>query len=195
MTVATTLLKPGGYERLVQLAQVFEGTSGQAFNGVNVGKLDALLKAASGDSHYARLDPKFQHRKNGRELPLMDCFMAPCIETCPIHQDITAYMDLVAEGKYVEALQIIIEKNPLPFITGTVCYHTCMNSCTRNFYEDAVEIRRNKLIAAEKDLTASWHLFRPRNQSGNGSRHRRRSGRAVCGLLLSPRRRNGHGIR
>ena len=29
----------------------------------------------------------------------MDCFMAPCIETCPIHQDITAYMDLVAEGK------------------------------------------------------------------------------------------------
>lgn len=150
VTVATTLLKPGGYERLVQLAQVFEGTSGQAFNGVNVGKLDALLKAASGDSHYARLDPKFQHRKNGRELPLMDCFMAPCIETCPIHQDITAYMDLVAEGKYVEALQIIMEKNPLPFITGTVCYHTCMNSCTRNFYEDAVEIRRNKLIAAEK---------------------------------------------
>ena len=80
----------------------------------------------------------------------MDCFMAPCIETCPIHQDITAYMDLVAEGKYVEALQIIMEKNPLPFITGTVCYHTCMNSCTRNFYEEAVEIRRNKLIAAEK---------------------------------------------
>lgn len=89
----------------------------------------------------------------------MDCFTAPCIDTCPIHQDITAYMDLVADKKYVEALQIILEKNPLPFITGTVCYHTCMNSCTRNFYEAAVEIRQNKLMAAEKVGMASWPLL------------------------------------
>ena len=59
-------------------------------------------------------------------------------------------MDLVAAGKYDQALQIILEKNPLPFTTGTVCYHTCMNSCTRNFCDAPVEIRRNKLIAAEK---------------------------------------------
>ena len=42
----------------------------------------------------------------------MDCFTAPCIDTCPIHQDITAYMDLVADKKYVEALQIILERTP-----------------------------------------------------------------------------------
>ena len=150
VTVATTLLKPGGYERFAQLAQCFEGKMGQSFTRVNVDALDALLTKAKGDAHYARLDPKAQQRKNGQALPMMDCFMAPCSQTCPIHQDIPAYMDLVAAGKYDQALQIILEKNPLPFTTGTVCYHTCMNSCTRNFCDDPVEIRRNKLIAAEK---------------------------------------------
>lgn len=150
VTVATTLLKPGGYERFVQLAQCFEGKMGQSFARVNVDALNALLTKAKGDAHYARLDPKAQQRKNDRALPMMDCFMAPCSQTCPIHQDIPAYMDLVAVGKYDQALQIILEKNPLPFTTGTVCYHTCMNSCTRNFCDDPVEIRRNKLIAAEK---------------------------------------------
>ena len=150
VTVATTLLKPGGYERFAQLAQCFEGKMGQSFTRVNVDALDALLTKAKGDAHYARLDPKSQQRKNDQALPMMDCFMAPCSQTCPIHQDIPAYMDLVAAGKYDQALQIILEKNPLPFTTGTVCYHTCMNSCTRNFCDDPVEIRRNKLIAAEK---------------------------------------------
>ncbi|MDD6861338.1 MAG: putative selenate reductase subunit YgfK [Megasphaera elsdenii] len=150
VTVATTLLKPGGYERFAQLAQCFEEKMGQSFTRVNVDALDALLTKAKGDAHYARLDPKAQQRKNDRALPMMDCFMAPCSQTCPIHQDIPAYMDLVAAGKYDQALQIILEKNPLPFTTGTVCYHTCMNSCTRNFCDDPVEIRRNKLIAAEK---------------------------------------------
>lgn len=150
VTVATTLLKPGGCERFAQLAQCFEGKMGQSFTRVNVDALDALLTKAKGDAHYARLDPKAQQRKNDQALPMMDCFMAPCSQTCPIHQDIPAYMDLVAAGKYDQALQIILEKNPLPFTTGTVCYHTCMNSCTRNFCDDPVEIRRNKLIAAEK---------------------------------------------
>ncbi|MDY5382353.1 MAG: putative selenate reductase subunit YgfK, partial [Megasphaera elsdenii] len=128
VTVATTLLKPGGYERFAQLAQCFEGKMGQSFTRVNVDALDALLTKAKGDAHYARLDPKAQQRKNDQALPMMDCFMAPCSQTCPIHQDIPAYMDLVAAGKYDQALQIILEKNPLPFTTGTVCYHTCMNS-------------------------------------------------------------------
>src|SRR5699024_3728870 len=48
-----------------------------------------------------------------------------------------------------EALRVITEKNPLPFTTGTICAHNCMSKCTRNFYEDPVNIRREKLRAAE----------------------------------------------
>ena len=71
-----------------------------------------------------------------REVPLIDCFVAPCKEGCPIHQDITTYLQLVNAGKYEEAMEVITEKNPLPFITGTICAHNCMNKCTRNFYDE-----------------------------------------------------------
>ena len=43
---------------------------------------------------------------------------------------------------------MITEKNPLPFITGTICAHNCMSKCTRNFYESPVHIRDMKLAAA-----------------------------------------------
>ena len=49
---------------------------------------------------------------------------------------------------------MITEKNPLPFITGTICAHPCMSKCTRNFYEESVYIRGMKLIAAEKGYDA-----------------------------------------
>ena len=44
---------------------------------------------------------------------------------------------------------MILEKNPLPFITGTISAHNCMSKCTRNFYESPVDIRRAKREAAE----------------------------------------------
>ncbi len=45
--------------------------------------------------------------------------MHACSEGCPIHQDIPQYVALTGEGKYKEALEVILEKNALPFITGT----------------------------------------------------------------------------
>ena len=93
-------------------------------------------------------------RKMKKEVPLMDCFVAPCKEGCPIHQDITTYLQLVGEEKYEEAMEVITEKNPLPFITGTICAHNCMSKCTRNFYETPVHIREMKLKAAENGYEA-----------------------------------------
>ena len=34
-----------------------------------------------------------------------------------------------------EALRIITQRNALPFITGTICAHHCMDKCTRTFYD------------------------------------------------------------
>ena len=65
-----------------------------------------------------------------------------------------AYLQLVKDGKYEEAMKVITEKNPLPFITGTICAHPCMGKCTRNFYEESVYIRGMKLIAAQNGYDA-----------------------------------------
>ena len=51
-------------------------------------------------------------------------------------------------------MKVITEKNPLPFITGTICAHPCMGKCTRNFYEESVYIRGMKLIAAQNGYDA-----------------------------------------
>lgn len=36
----------------------------------------------------------------------------------------------------------------MPFATGILCPHTCMDTCTRQFYEEPVSIRACKLEAA-----------------------------------------------
>ena len=149
VTVATTLLKPGGYQRMIQMAEVTEGVH-PVFTKVDGNKLRSLLNKARKSRHYRKALKPLSYKKIERKVPLTDCFTAPCKEGCPIHQDITAYLHLVGEGRYKEAMEVIMEKNPLPFITGTICAHNCMKSCTRNFYEEPVDIRKMKLIAAEK---------------------------------------------
>ena len=153
VTVATTLLKPGGYQRLTQLAKLLDKENAP-FEKVDAESAGKLAEEAVKDPHHVKAMKPLPSRKMKKEVPLMDCFVAPCKEGCPIHQDITTYLQLVGEEKYEEAMEVITEKNPLPFITGTICAHNCMSKCTRNFYETPVHIREMKLKAAENGYEA-----------------------------------------
>lgn len=152
VTMATNELKPGGYARFVQVAEVLshQGDAGKPFAGVDAAKVSALVDAAlTGGDYRKPIKPEPDRHVLG-ELPLTDCFVAPCREDCPIRQDIPGYVQAVGEGRYADALNIILERNALPFTTGTICPHTCGNSCMRNYYEEHVHIRDLKLKAAEK---------------------------------------------
>lgn len=153
VTVATTLLKPGGYQRLTQMAKLLDKENAP-FEKVDAESAGKLAEEAVKDPHHVKAMKPLPSRKMKKEVPLMDCFVAPCKEGCPIHQDITTYLQLVGEEKYEEAIEVITEKNPLPFITGTICAHNCMSKCTRNFYETPVHIREMKLKAAENGYEA-----------------------------------------
>ncbi len=165
VTFATTILKPGGYNRIAQIAgkyvseadmSALQDNGGQ--NGkicsrnckIDVAALSDLVALAKTDPHHIKPVKNVAHRKSSRRLPLTDCFMSPCSDTCPINQDITAYMRLVEQGRYLDALKVIVYKNPLPNITGTICAHPCMYGCTRRFYDNSVNIRAKKLVAASK---------------------------------------------
>ena len=153
VTVATTLLKPGGYQRLTQMAKLLDKENAP-FEKVDAESAGKLAEEAVKDPHHVKAMKPLPSRKMKKEVPLMDCFVAPCKEGCPIHQDITTYLQLVGEEKYEEAMEVITEKNPLPFITGTICPHNRMSKCTRNFYETPVHIREMKLKAAENGYEA-----------------------------------------
>ncbi len=77
-----------------------------------------------------------------------DC-KAPCYMACPTHQDIQAYVGLIANGEEQKALEIIKQDNPLPASIGRVCPHPCEEKCRRAHLEGAVSICALKRFAAD----------------------------------------------
>ena len=150
ITMATTELKPGGYQRFTQIGEKLEVLAFHPFTQVDVNKVEALALAIREDKYHVKAVKPLPRRKLYSKVPLVDCFTAPCKGGCPIGQDIPEYIELCRQGDYAAALKVILEKNPLPFITGTICAHHCMDKCTRTFYDRSVQIRDTKLVAAER---------------------------------------------
>ena len=161
ITMATTELKPGGYQRFTQIGDKLDAMDFKPFTGVDVTAIEALSLAARSDKYHVKAIKPLPRRKLYEKVPLLDCFTAPCKGGCPIGQDIPEYIELCRKGEYAAALDLIVQKNPLPFITGTICAHNCMNKCTRNFYDQPVNIRATKLVAAEKGYEAILSALRP----------------------------------
>ena len=154
ITVATTILKPGGYNRLKQMCEKVENMPFKAFSGTDSAAIEALSIDSHTNYHHLKPIKPLPARKSEDRVPWLDCFKAPCKGGCPIAQDISEYIELCKKGLYVPALKLITEKNALPFITGTICAHRCQNKCTRNFYDESVQIRDTKLLAAQKGYPA-----------------------------------------
>ena len=163
ITMATTVLKPGGYQRMLQIAQALLKSEYKPFDGVSVGKVSYLASRSKNDAHNTKPIKPIPNRKLESKVPVTSCFTAPCKHGCPIHQDIPEYIELVGKGLYTEALKVILEKNPLPFITGTICNHHCMEKCTRNFYDESVHIRDAKLVAANNGFDELIESLAPGN--------------------------------
>ncbi|WP_293819870.1 putative selenate reductase subunit YgfK [uncultured Parolsenella sp.] len=147
ITMATTVLKPGGYERFSQIAHILEGVTRK--DSVDVAAVAALDDAVATSEHYKKPIKPAKPHKLSEPLPLTSCFTAPCRGGCPIKQDIPAYLHAVDGGDLDEALRIVLSRNALPHITGNLCPHPCGSKCERAFYEPGgAKIRESKLVAA-----------------------------------------------
>jgi len=152
ITIATELLKPGGYLRMAEIARKLEPIVEKKRKPevIDVEKLDRLAEEALRENYYRKDWRGTKKVFIDRELPLTDCYIAPCVLSCPIRQDIPEYIRLAGDGQYDRALELIYLKNPFPNITGYICDHQCMYNCTRLDYEGTVGIREVKRIAAEQ---------------------------------------------
>ena len=159
VTVASDLLKPGGYSRFLQYLENLEAEMRERgaanLDELARNKLDHVRVAAAD----ALTNPRYKRSYRPHDLPkvesglgLFDCVDAPCEEPCAVHQDVPEYAWLIAQGDYDRALQVILARNPLPGVTGYVCTQLCQTRCTRlaSNYEEPVAIRALKRIAAEK---------------------------------------------
>ena len=161
ITMATNMLKPGGYQRMSQIGEQLMDCGSSAWTGVDTVKMEALVKEFVTDAHFQKPMKPLPSRKMDKKVPLIDCFEAPCRNGCPISQDIPAYLMRVNAGKFEEALEIITHRNALPFITGTICSHRCQDKCMRNAYDESVYIRTQKLKAAEGGFDALLPKLKP----------------------------------
>ena len=113
ITMATTELKPGGYQRFKQIGEKLEALKFEPFTAVDTEKVEALALAIRSDKYHVKAVKPLPRRKLCEKVPLTDCFTAPCKGGCPIGQDIPEYIELCRQGKYAQALAVILEKNPL----------------------------------------------------------------------------------
>ena len=160
VTVASDLLKPGGYSRLSQyltnlrLAMERHGVSSVAeFACDGMANLERAAARALTDARFKKGRYPDALPKATSTLSAFDCIVAPCVVQCAVRQDVPEYSWLISRGRYDEALAVILARNPLPAVTGHVCTHLCQTRCTRNNYDDPVAIRALKRFAAEKGST------------------------------------------
>jgi len=147
VTIATDILKPGGYLRLIGAARAAARALPRSRSSPDAAALRDLAEEALVRPEY-RSGYKSGEASIRRPLPLFDCFAAPCVEACPVRQKAPEYIRLGAEGLSAEAFEAIVADNPIPHITGTLCDHVCQAACSRNDYEGPVLIRASKLKCA-----------------------------------------------
>ncbi|MBN2200092.1 MAG: NADH-quinone oxidoreductase subunit NuoF [Candidatus Aminicenantes bacterium] len=94
-----------------------------------------------------------------KRCPAMVCkeiISSPCQYTCPIGQEASTYIALIAQKKFEEAYQVIRKDNPLPSVCGRVCSRTCESACKAGEIGDPIAIRALKRFvmdwAKEKGL-------------------------------------------
>jgi NADPH-dependent glutamate synthase beta subunit-like oxidoreductase/coenzyme F420-reducing hydrogenase delta subunit/NAD-dependent dihydropyrimidine dehydrogenase PreA subunit len=99
-------------------------------------------------------------------LPVRVIPPAPCTQACPAGVNVKAYVSLIAEQRFEEALEVIRRRCPLPGICGRVCNHPCEAACLRGRHDEPIAIRALKRFVAdiEREFTGprpppapAWH--------------------------------------
>ncbi len=96
---------------------------------------------------------KAVYRPFPQAVPITFCIdkkdRAPCVRACPAGVNVQGYVQLIRQGKYGKAFQLIREKLPFPGVLGRVCPHPCESECRRQEIDEAVAIRDLKRFAAD----------------------------------------------
>lgn len=75
--------------------------------------------------------------------------ISPCQHTCPVGVDVPRYIEAISRNDYLDAVEIIRERNPFPAICGRICHHPCELRCRRGELDDPLAIRSLKRFAAD----------------------------------------------
>ncbi|HUT88436.1 MAG TPA: NADH-ubiquinone oxidoreductase-F iron-sulfur binding region domain-containing protein, partial [Thermoguttaceae bacterium] len=115
--------RPGDIELLVELAEAIKKGS---LCGLGQTAPNPVLTTI----RYFR--DEYEAHINQKRCPAIVCkeiISSPCLHTCPISTQAPVYIALIAQGRFREAFESILEDNPLPSICARVCHHPCESKC------------------------------------------------------------------
>ena len=95
---------------------------------------------------------EYEAHINAKKCPAMVCkeiVSSPCMYTCPIDQEASTYIALIAQRKFAEAFKVIMKDNPLPSVCGRVCHHPCEKVCRAGEMGDPISIRGLKRFVVD----------------------------------------------
>lgn len=95
-------------------------------------------------------------------LPILPVEPAPCTQACPAGINVKAYVSLIAEGRFAEALEVVRQHCPLPGVCGRICHHPCEAVCRRGTVDEPIAIRALKRFVSDLAVVetppAPWPL-------------------------------------
>lgn len=96
--------------------------------------------------------------------PVYADMLPPCNHACPAGENIQAWMAFAQAGEYEAAWQKLIEDNPMPAVSGRVCYHSCEDHCNRLQIDSPVSIHAVERFLGDEALKNGWQI-KPRGFS------------------------------
>lgn len=113
-----------------------------------------------------RWNPEFRFNRD----EIDESGTAPCKTNCPAHIAVQGYIKLAAQGKYMEALELIKKNNPFPAVCGHICNRRCEDACSRADVDEPVAIDEIKKFIAEQELNAE-NRFIPKMLNPQGEKY------------------------
>ena len=86
---------------------------------------------------------------------------APCMDMCPAHVDIPAYIEGVKDLRFDDSLKATRETMPLAHSCGRVCPHPCEDACRRTNLDEPISIMELKRVGADYEDTHGLNWFHP----------------------------------
>ncbi len=96
------------------------------------------------------------------------CAKPQCVEGCPVGVDIPAFIRLIKERRFAEAVAKVKEKNCLPAVCGRVCPQEtqCQQACILTKKCIPVEIGRLERFVGDIELQKGLHTPQPAPPTG-----------------------------
>jgi glutamate synthase (NADPH/NADH) small chain len=86
----------------------------------------------------------------------MNCGIPYCHNGCPVNNIIPDFNDLIYQGDWLNALEVLHSTNNFPEFTGRICPAPCEASCTLNINDQAVTIKSIECAIVDKGWENGW---------------------------------------